>query len=56
MKISSLDIQRQKFQIKLKGYDQDEVRSFLTSLAEQMEELIRDNDRLKQETERLHEL
>lgn len=56
MKISSIDIQRQKFQIKLKGFDQDEVRSYLTLVAEQMEELIRDNGKLKQETERLHDL
>jgi DivIVA domain len=55
MKISSLDIQRQKFQIKLKGYDQEEVRNFLITVAEQIEELCRENDLLKQDVERMRE-
>jgi cell division initiation protein len=53
MKISSIDIQRQRFQIKLRGYDEDEVRSFLNSISEQMEELIRENEKKKQEIDRL---
>jgi cell division initiation protein len=56
MKISSIDIQRQKFQIKLKGYDQEEVRNFLITVAEQIEELSRENDVFKQEIERLREV
>jgi cell division initiation protein len=55
MKISSLDIQRQKFQVKLKGYDQEEVRNFLITVAEQIEELCRENDLLKQDVERMRE-
>jgi cell division initiation protein len=55
MKISSIDIQRQKFQVKLKGYDQEEVRNFLITVAEQIEELSRENDLLKQDVERLRE-
>jgi cell division initiation protein len=55
MKISSLDIQRQKFQVKLKGYDQEEVRNFLITVAEQMEELCRENDLLKQDVDRMRE-
>jgi cell division initiation protein len=55
MKISSLDVQRQKFQVKLKGYDQEEVRNFLITVAEQIEELCRENDLLKQDTERMRE-
>jgi len=56
MRISALDIQRQKFQTALRGFDQDEVRNFLTTVAEQMEELSRQNDQFKQEIDRLREL
>lgn len=56
MRISALDIQRQKFQTSLRGFDQDEVRNFLTTVAEQMEELSRQNDQYKQEIDRLKEL
>jgi cell division initiation protein len=56
MKISSIDIQRQKFQVKLKGYDQEEVRNFLITVAEQIEERSRENDVFKQEIDRLREV
>jgi len=56
MKISSIDIQRQKFQVKLKGYDQEEVRNYLITVAEQIEELSRENDVFKQEIDRLREV
>jgi cell division initiation protein len=56
MKISSIDIQRQKFQVKLKGYDQEEVRNFLITIAEQIEERSRENDVYKQEIDRLREV
>lgn len=53
MKLSSIDIQRQKFQVKLKGYDQDEVHNFLLSVAEQIEDLVRQNDHYRQELDHL---
>lgn len=53
MKLSSIDIQRQKFQVKLKGYDQEEVHNFLISVAEQIEDLIRQNEQYRQELDRL---
>ena len=56
MKISSIDIQRQKFQVKLKGYDQEEVRNFLITVAEQIEERSRENDVYRQEVDRLREV
>lgn len=55
MKISSIDIQRQKFQVKLRGFDQEEVRNFLITIAEQIEELSRENDILKHDVERFKE-
>jgi cell division initiation protein len=56
MKISSIDIQRQKFQVKLKGYDQEEVNNFLIVVAEQVEDLTRQNEQYRQEIDRLKEL
>lgn len=55
MRISAIDIQRQKFRTALRGFDQDEVRNFLTTVAEQMEDLSRQNDQYKQEIDRLKE-
>jgi len=55
MRISSIEIQRQKFPVKLKGYDQEEVQNFLITVAEQIEELSRQNDLYKQEIEMLRE-
>jgi cell division initiation protein len=55
MKISSIDIQRQKFQIKIKGYDQDEVHTFLQSVSETVEELSRQNEQYKQDMDRLRD-
>lgn len=56
MKISSIDIQRQKFGTKLKGYDPEEVQNFLIGVAEELEELNRQNDLYKQEVENLKEV
>ena len=56
MKISSIDIQRQKFQTKLKGYDPEEVQNFLIGVAEELEDLNRQNDLYKQEIENLKEV
>lgn len=53
MKISSIDIQRQKFRSVFRGFDPDEVKNFLLSIAEQMEDLIRQNDKFKQEIDHL---
>ncbi len=56
MKISSIDIQRQKFKVRLKGFDQEEVRSFLMTVAEQIEEGNRENDEYKHELDRIREI
>lgn len=56
MKISAIDIQRQKFQVKLKGFDQEEVRSFMIAVAEEIEELTRQNEVYRQEIESLREM
>lgn len=56
MKISAIDIQRQKFQIKFKGFDQEEVRSFMIAVAEEIEELNRQNEVYRQEIDSLREM
>src|SRR5437868_14130406 len=53
MKISPMDIQRQIFSRKLRGCDQDEVRTYLTMVAEEVAALQRERDLLDQEAQNL---
>lgn len=53
MKLAPMDIQKQRFNIKMRGYDVEEVHSFLATVAEQVEQLIRDNDLLKKDFDHL---
>lgn len=51
MKITPLDIQQQQFKGKLfRGLDPDDVDSFLQMLAQEMEDLVRENTDLKEQT------
>ncbi len=43
MKITPLDIQQMVFQVKLRGYDREEVNQFLEEIAQTVEFLNRDN-------------
>lgn len=56
MKLSPIDINRQKFTLRFKGYDREEVQNFLSAIAEQMEQLLRENTIQKKEIERLNNL
>jgi len=53
MKISPMEIQRQSFSRALRGFDRDEVRSYLTLLAEEVAELQRARAELEQEVQLL---
>ncbi len=54
MKISPLDIQQQQFKGKMfGGLDPEDVDSFLQLVASEMENLIRENAELKEQTHRL---
>lgn len=53
MKITPLDIQKKQFPVKLKGFDKEEVDSFLKHVREQLEELIRENALLREESSRI---
>jgi len=53
MRITPLDIQQKEFRIKFRGFDMEEVDSFLELLREEMEELLRENANLREEVKRL---
>ena len=49
MKITPLDVQNQQFRVKFRGFDMVEVDNFLDLVANELEELLRENNRLKEE-------
>lgn len=59
MRITPLDIQQKQFPMRFRGFDVDEVYSFLELVREEMEELLRENASLKEQLSRadsqLHE-
>jgi cell division initiation protein len=53
MKITPLDIQQQQFKVKtFRGLDPDDVDAFLQTVAGEMENLIRENNELKEQQSR----
>ncbi|MBC8414669.1 MAG: DivIVA domain-containing protein [Nitrospira sp.] len=52
MRITPLDIQQKQFSRRFKGFDMEEVDSFLELIREEMEELLRDNANLREESRR----
>lgn len=56
MKISPMDIQRQTFGHKLRGFDREEVRTYLNIVAEEVAALQMERDRLDQEVQSLRSL
>ena len=55
MNLTPLDIQKQTFTRSFKGYNHDEVRAYLHLIAEEIERLVRDVDRLARENAMLRE-
>jgi cell division initiation protein len=53
--LTPLEIQKQTFARSLKGYNPDEVRAYLHLVAEEIERLVRENDRLQRENFMLRE-
>src|SRR5262249_19869771 len=53
--LTPLEIQKQTFARKLKGFDPQEVRAYLQLMAEEVENLVRDVDRLSRENAMLRE-
>jgi cell division initiation protein len=56
MKISPMDLQRQTFAQKLRGFDPAEVRTYLNIVAEEVAALQRERDGLDQEVQSLRAL
>jgi len=60
MKITPLDIQQQRFRVRVRGFDMVEVDNFLDVMANEFEELLRENKRLEEEerqkTEKIQEM
>jgi cell division initiation protein len=52
MRITPLDIQQKQFASKFRGFDEEEVDSFLELVREEMEELLRENANLREEAKR----
>jgi len=53
--LTPLEIQKQQFSRVLKGYNADEVRAYLSLVAEEIERLLRDVDRFARENAMLRE-
>jgi cell division initiation protein len=51
MKITPVDVRQVIFRISFKGYDPREVHSFLISVAEELETMVKENAMLKVKTE-----
>jgi cell division initiation protein len=52
MRITPLDIQQKQFPMRFRGFDVDEVYSFLELVREEMEEILRENASLKEQLSR----
>ena len=53
MKVTPLDLRQQRFKTVMRGYDRGEVQAFLLEVADDYENALRDNDRLRQEVAKL---
>ena len=53
MNISPLDIKQKQFKLEFRGFDKNEVDSFLEEITTEMENLVRENEALKEEKEKL---
>ena len=49
MKLTPLDVQQKRFQAGFRGYDKEEVESFLEMVSNEMEEAMHENKRLQEE-------
>lgn len=52
MRVTPLDILQRQFRESRKGYEQDEVRAFLDQVRETLEDVLRENQRLREDIQR----
>ncbi|MEJ5226987.1 DivIVA domain-containing protein [Thermodesulfovibrio sp.] len=48
MRITPLDIQQKQFKVKFRGFDMEEVYSFLEIIREELEDILKENSMLKE--------
>lgn len=53
MKVTPLDLRQQRFSTVMRGFDRGEVNAFLAETADEYENALRENDRLRQELTKL---
>ncbi len=53
MRLTPIEIRQHRFNTRFWGFDSHEVESFLQTLVEDFEEVVRENSRLRREAERL---
>lgn len=53
MKVTPLDLRQQRFNTVMRGYDRGEVNAFLAEAADDYENALRENDKLRQEVAKL---
>ena len=51
MKVTPLDLRQQRFKTVMRGYDRGEVQAFLLEVADDYENALRENDKLRQEVD-----
>ena len=56
MKITPLDIEGHTFSRRMRGYDLDEVRSFLTLVSEEYEKLVVENHKLRDDVAKMQSI
>lgn len=53
MKVTPLDLRQQRFKTVMRGYDRGEVTAFLSEVADDYEQALRETERLRQELAKL---
>ena len=53
MKVTPLDLRQQRFQTVMRGYDRGEVQAFMIEVADDYENALRENDKLRQDVAKL---
>ncbi|MEY4637423.1 MAG: Minicell-associated protein DivIVA [Acidobacteriota bacterium] len=53
MKVTPLDLRQQRFKTVMRGYDRGEVQALLLEVADDYENALRDNDKLRQDVAKL---
>ena len=53
MKVTPLDLRQQRFKTVMRGYDRGEVQAFMLEVADDYENALRENDKLRQDVTKL---